>query len=191
MLNHLHQLSISRYSYLMLGCRQWERIRPPIWQFQPSEICTGPLLSPTHKWDARHTQLLIDICCRRQCSAANPPAAFVAVNWQDWPMDGLTDARPLHRPCSAYYAGSVNNGCLVLIFCSLLSLAARQHLYRCVIVMYSIYDLRMVLIFALVWFGDIWVCMMVMPWHQIQMLILGMQYFHFQLSTAICLAVWI
>ena len=38
-------------------------------------------------------------------SAANPPAT----DQHDRQRDGQTDARPLHRPCSAYYAGSVNN----------------------------------------------------------------------------------
>jgi len=41
-------------------------------------------------------------------SAANP-AATAAVNRWDRQMDGRTDARPLHRPCSTYYAGSINN----------------------------------------------------------------------------------
>jgi len=39
-------------------------------------------------------------------SAANPPVAAAAV---DRRTDGRTDARPLHGPCSAYDAGSVNN----------------------------------------------------------------------------------
>jgi len=45
-------------------------------------------------------------------SAANPPAVVAAVNQWDRPTNGQTDrrtdARPLHRPCSAYYVGSVN-----------------------------------------------------------------------------------
>ena len=35
--------------------------------------------------------------------------------------DGRTDARPLHEPCSAYYAGSVNNQ--LVMHCELLILA--------------------------------------------------------------------
>jgi len=42
-------------------------------------------------------------------SAANPPHAATAVERWDRQTDGRTDARPLHRPCSAYYADSVNN----------------------------------------------------------------------------------
>jgi len=41
-------------------------------------------------------------------SAANPPHAAAAVDRRGRPTDGRTDTRPLHRPCSAYYAGSVN-----------------------------------------------------------------------------------
>jgi len=37
--------------------------------------------------------------------AANPPVAIAAVD--GW--DRQTDARPLHRPCSTYCAGSINN----------------------------------------------------------------------------------
>ena len=37
-------------------------------------------------------------------SAANPPHAAQAVERWDREADGRTDARPLHRPCSAYYA---------------------------------------------------------------------------------------
>jgi len=38
-------------------------------------------------------------------------AAVAAVDRWEGQTDGLSDsdARPLHRPCSAYYAGNVNN----------------------------------------------------------------------------------
>ena len=42
-------------------------------------------------------------------SAANPPYADAAVNRRNRQRDRRTDARPLHKPCSTYYAGSVNN----------------------------------------------------------------------------------
>ena len=42
-------------------------------------------------------------------SAANLPTAVAAVDRRDRQTDGQTDARPLHRPCSAYYAVSVTN----------------------------------------------------------------------------------
>ena len=41
-------------------------------------------------------------------SAANSPAAMVAVDRWDRRTDGRTDARSLHEPYSTYYAGSVN-----------------------------------------------------------------------------------
>ena len=41
--------------------------------------------------------------------AANPPTVVAAVDRRDRQKDGRTDARPLHRPCSAYCAGSVKN----------------------------------------------------------------------------------
>jgi len=41
-------------------------------------------------------------------STANPPAAVAAVDRWDRHTDGRTDARPLHKPCSAYYASRVN-----------------------------------------------------------------------------------
>jgi len=40
-------------------------------------------------------------------SAANPPHTAAAVD--RWDRRRRTDARPFHRPCSAYYAGRVNN----------------------------------------------------------------------------------
>jgi len=40
-------------------------------------------------------------------SAANLSTAVAAVDRWDRPTDRQTDARPFHRPCSAYYAGSV------------------------------------------------------------------------------------
>jgi len=45
------------------------------------------------------------ISCPHSARPANPPHASAAVD--RW--DRRTDARPFHRPCSAYYAGSVNN----------------------------------------------------------------------------------
>jgi len=42
-------------------------------------------------------------------SAANPPPAAAAAERRDRQADGRTDASPLHRPFSAYYAASVNN----------------------------------------------------------------------------------
>ena len=41
--------------------------------------------------------------------AANPTHAAAAVDRCDGRTDGQTDARPLRRPCSAYYAGRLNN----------------------------------------------------------------------------------
>jgi len=44
-------------------------------------------------------------------SAANQPHAAVAVDQRDKTdrrTDGRTDARPLHEPCSAHYADSIN-----------------------------------------------------------------------------------
>ena len=43
---------------------------------------------------ARKQQLLIDICCQRPTSAANPPAAAAAVDRRDRQTDGRTDTRP-------------------------------------------------------------------------------------------------
>ena len=40
--------------------------------------------------------------------AANLSAAVAAVDRRDRQTDERTDDRPFHRPCSAYYAGSVN-----------------------------------------------------------------------------------
>jgi len=53
---------------------------------------------------------------RRRCRSICPgrealrskTAAAVVRQW-DRQTDGRTDARPLHRPCSTYYAGSVSN----------------------------------------------------------------------------------
>jgi len=43
-------------------------------------------------------------------SAANPPHTAAAVDRRDRQTDGRTaDSGPLHRPCSAYYASSVNS----------------------------------------------------------------------------------
>jgi len=39
--------------------------------------------------------------------AANPPHAAAVVD--RWNTDSRTEARSFHRPCSAHYAGSVNN----------------------------------------------------------------------------------
>jgi len=44
----------------------------------------------------------------RERSAANPKYADAAVNRRDRQRDRRTYARPLHKPCSTYYAGSVN-----------------------------------------------------------------------------------
>jgi len=43
-------------------------------------------------------------------SAANPPASVAAVDRWDRHTDRRTDARPLRRLCSAYFADGVNNG---------------------------------------------------------------------------------
>jgi len=43
-------------------------------------------------------------------SAANPPHAAAAVDRTDRQTDGRTDTRPLHRPRTAHYADSVNEG---------------------------------------------------------------------------------
>ena len=42
-------------------------------------------------------------------SVSYPQATAAAVDRRDRQTDGQTDALPLHRPCSACYAGSVNN----------------------------------------------------------------------------------
>ena len=44
------------------------------------------------------------------CLAANLPAHCCRWSETDGRTDGQMDARPLHRPCSAYYKGSINNG---------------------------------------------------------------------------------
>ena len=54
----------------------------------------------------QHQQLSINICCPRWNSAANGLHAAAAVDLQG--TDRRTDIRPLHRPCTAYYGGSVN-----------------------------------------------------------------------------------
>ena len=41
-------------------------------------------------------------------SAADPPAAVVAVDRWDRETDGRTDARALHKRCSAYYVGDAS-----------------------------------------------------------------------------------
>jgi len=43
----------------------------------------------------------------RPTSAANPPAVDDAVDQRDRQTDGRTDARSLHRPCSAYHTDCV------------------------------------------------------------------------------------
>ena len=43
-----------------------------------------------------------------ESSAARPSAAVVTVGRWDRQTDGRTDDRQLHRPCSAYYEGSVD-----------------------------------------------------------------------------------
>ena len=56
--------------------------------------------------------LSIDICCRRQRSAANPRAAAVVVDRWDRQIYGhQTDGHQTvtYRPCSAYYAGKIND----------------------------------------------------------------------------------
>ena len=53
----------------------------------------------------RGQQISISICCSRLSSAANQPHVTAAVDRRDRQMDGRTDARPLHRSCTAYYAG--------------------------------------------------------------------------------------
>jgi len=54
-------------------------------------------------------------------SAANPSAAAAAVDRQYRQTDGRTDTRPLHRPCSAHYAGSINKMDFLLKFWALVS----------------------------------------------------------------------
>ena len=52
-------------------------------------------------------QLSIDNCCKRPHSAANRPqtAMLLLIDGTDRP----TDTPTLYRPCSAFYAGSVNS----------------------------------------------------------------------------------
>jgi len=45
---------------------------------------------------------------RLHAYAANQLHAAAAVDQRDRQTDGRTDTRPLHRPCSAYYVGSVS-----------------------------------------------------------------------------------
>ena len=51
--------------------------------------------------------------CRSISSArgalSSKPAARRSGRLTMGQIDGRTDSRPLHRPCCAYYAGSVNN----------------------------------------------------------------------------------
>ena len=57
----------------------------------------------------RRPQQSIDICCPRQRSAANQPHAAAAVDQWGRRMDWRTDTRPLHRYCTAYFAGRDKN----------------------------------------------------------------------------------
>jgi len=42
------------------------------------------------------------------CCTAPTARLQLSIDGTDKRTDGWTDARPLHRPCSAYYAGSFN-----------------------------------------------------------------------------------
>ena len=68
----------------------------------------APLLLNAHAASARSQRppLSIDISCPRgaQQQTHRPPLLHSIDG-----TDRQTDARPFHRPCSAYYAGSVNN----------------------------------------------------------------------------------
>jgi len=55
---------------------------------------------------ARRPQLSIDICCTRPRLAANQSHAPLLLSIDG--TDGRTDNRPLHKPCSAYCARSVD-----------------------------------------------------------------------------------
>jgi len=69
------------------------------------------LLRRLSTWRCPHSLLSAGACYRsispaRGRSAANPPhAAAAAVDRWDRQTDRRTDARPFHRPCSAYKAG--------------------------------------------------------------------------------------
>jgi len=52
-------------------------------------------------------RLSINIYRRRRRSATNPPAAAAAVGRWDRQTGRRTDVRPLYRPCSTNFAGSV------------------------------------------------------------------------------------
>jgi len=73
----------------------------------------APLLlhSRTCRWCTRRQRLSIDICCPQgaQQQTRQPPLQLLSNDGTDGRTDGLTDARSLHRPCSAYCSGSVNN----------------------------------------------------------------------------------
>ena len=47
-------------------------------------------------------------CSSAGHSAATLPATIAAVDRRDIPTDRQMSARPLHRPCTAYYAGSIS-----------------------------------------------------------------------------------
>ena len=99
------QLSVNRSECMQIHV-QWNEMTvmtlPPSLHVVDSICCW--LLSASAA-----CQLSIDICYSRPRSAANQPHAAAAIDLQDRQTDGRTDTWPLHRPCFAYYAGSVNN----------------------------------------------------------------------------------
>jgi len=68
----------------------------------------------------RRPQLSIAITCPR--SAANQPHAAAVVDWRD----GQTDTGPLHRSCTAYYTGSVNDRLRSAVACTRSSAIAEE-----------------------------------------------------------------
>jgi len=64
-----------------------------------TRICCWGASAPA----ARRRQLSIDVSCLQ---GAQQQTAVAVVD--QWETDRRTDVRPLRRPCSAYYAGSVN-----------------------------------------------------------------------------------
>ena len=98
------------------------------WNFNRPKIETNPSLCSASliwlsTWHCPHLLLSAGLrrcCCRAPGavdryllrvwrSAANPLHAAAAFDWWDRMTDGQTDTGPFYRPCSAYYAHSVNN----------------------------------------------------------------------------------
>jgi len=91
---------------IYLSSGQSVRHRPTVKQVrvQPLPSALNVTL-PAFAAQRRRLQSIDISCPPAGCSAANPTHVAAVVNRWDRQMDGRTDARTFHRPCSAYYTG--------------------------------------------------------------------------------------